>query len=242
MSGCIVVQEFKWIFYSWGFLPKTLPIIAKEEGTPLPRTIIDWKCLWARGRGGACWTTMTTKEITSTSHGPPGPPPSSYNWLSLDHTASSKFNRAQVIIENVSWNSHEMNSQFIVTKHATKTCLISPKTCDQKWSRHCSISSLSLTRQSQKKKHFFHIITCNTCNQWWIDSPPPYCGHVVWTGTHILTFSLYMWQEKSIFLLLACWITSRNASYHHIDVWTRVFGNKKNWEGSLKFEPVLDGY
>jgi hypothetical protein len=56
--------------------------------------------------------------------------------------------------------------------------------------------------------------------------------------------SLYKWQEKSIFLPLEksiCWITSRNATYH-MDVWTRVFGNKTNWKRSLKFEPVLDGY
>lgn len=38
--------------------------------------------------------------------------------------------------------------------------------------------------------------------------------------------------RKSIFLLLACWITSRNASYH-MDVWTRFFGNKKIRKGSL---------
>jgi len=31
----------------------------------------------------------------------PGPPPTSYNWLSLDHTPSSKFKPAQVIIANV---------------------------------------------------------------------------------------------------------------------------------------------
>jgi hypothetical protein len=93
----------------------------------------------------------------------PGPPPSSYNWLSLNQTASSKFNRAQVIIENVSWNSHEMNSQFIVTKHCDQN-MISPKTCDQMKSTLFHILS-SLTRQSQKKNTSFSssLVYLQTC-------------------------------------------------------------------------------
>lgn len=47
-------------------------------------------------------------------------------------------------------------------------------------------------------------------------------GHVIWMGTHIPTFLFTSEKEKSIFLLVACWIISGNASYL-IDMWTRFF-------------------